>query len=269
MSACRANQHMTCRQYGLWTRIRELQSKFGFVYFDGDSVAGMFSDTSRDTIFRECTALINAGWFRLRSERQRKKDGTWEARKIVAVTHAEWLKTHLNACLPVAPVQLGMEASSRTGAIDQSHGCDIGFGSNQASNKKQESKQGVTGVTCASENLSDKAKIDNYLQEAVRAPRSSDFCWTPQMMEQIKQDLRGEPSFERIWRGDGEWSTAGYSEPGKRDWAALRMLGGLVSGSQPERWEKLFEILKDTMAQHDVEDSGRLFSIATQTILAA
>jgi hypothetical protein len=131
------------------------------------------------------------------------------------------------------------------------------------------SKQGLTDVRCAIGNPSDEARTDNYLQDEVRAPRSSDFGWSEEMAERIKQDLRSEPSFDKIWRGNGEWSTAGYEEPGKRDWGDLRMLGGLMVGSELERWETLFEILKDTQLQYDVEDSGRLFSIATQTVRGA
>ena len=60
MPKCFAHRHMTCRQYGLWTRVRELQRKFGFIYFDGDDLAASFRDTKRDVIFRECKALVAA-----------------------------------------------------------------------------------------------------------------------------------------------------------------------------------------------------------------
>jgi len=84
------------------------------------------------------------------------------------------------------------------------------------------------------------------------------------MMKQIKYDLQSEPLFERIWRG--EWSRAGYLDPGSRDWGVLRRLGGLLAGSQPERWDTLFEILTDVQVQYEPEDSGKLFSIATEAV---
>jgi len=85
---------MTCRQYGLWTRIRELQSKWGFVYFDGDDLAEGFQSTSRDAVFDDCNVLLKSGFFELQHARKRKKDGTWESRKIKALTHKEWSAKH-------------------------------------------------------------------------------------------------------------------------------------------------------------------------------
>ena len=107
---CFAHSHMTMRQYGLYTRIRELQNKFGFVYFDGDDLAAGFQSTSRDSVFRDCKALIGLGFFEEIGARNRKKDGTWEARKIQAITHKQWAEKHPSSCTsaigPVAPVLL-------------------------------------------------------------------------------------------------------------------------------------------------------------------
>jgi hypothetical protein len=87
---CFAHQHMTMRQYGLWTRIRELQHKRSFVFFDADFLSENFQSTSRDVIYSDCQQLLASGWFELTEPRKRKRDGTWESRKIVALSHKEW-----------------------------------------------------------------------------------------------------------------------------------------------------------------------------------
>jgi archaellum biogenesis ATPase FlaH len=96
---CFAHNHMTCREYGLYTRICELQSKWGFVYFDGHDIADTFQHTARRTIYKDCTALLNAGWFEVQGIRNRKKDGSYESRKIRALKHKEWSAKHPDGCL--------------------------------------------------------------------------------------------------------------------------------------------------------------------------
>ena len=119
-----ARQHMTCRQYGLYSVIRELQSKFGFIYFDGDDLAASFASepskaqtpklrinpktqqpvksrrygAGRKAVYEDASALIASGWFTELCPRTRKKDGTWEARKLYARTHAEWVAEYPNKC---------------------------------------------------------------------------------------------------------------------------------------------------------------------------
>jgi hypothetical protein len=150
------------RQYGLYSAVRELQSKWGFIYFDGDDIAASFQKTKRDVVYDDCKALISAGWFEIKSERNRKKDGTWEARKIVAITHREWSAKYPNNCnlkaQPVAPHQLDeapdqslqsdqpvapQQPTSRPTAIDQSLPSDKDLvqsrqGSTQTSFKAEE-----------------------------------------------------------------------------------------------------------------------------------
>lgn len=127
---CRAHNHMTLRQYGLWTRIRELQHKFGFVYFDGEDQAASFHDTSSSMLYRVFKSLQDSGWFQLKVERRRKKDGTWEASQIVAVSHAAWASQHPQQCRyseglnlsnqvcgePVPPVGMDNESEAATDA---------------------------------------------------------------------------------------------------------------------------------------------------------
>jgi len=144
---------MTCRQYGLYTRVRELQSKFGYVFFDGDDLADSFLKepekvkprpplnpktgkpwgprrfgTSRDTVYDDCASLLKKGWFVELTARTRKKDGTWEARKLKALSHKEWVAKHPDKCLipqdsqSVAsdwPSALQATGSSPLQAIDQ------------------------------------------------------------------------------------------------------------------------------------------------------
>lgn len=134
-SRCFENNHMTCRQFGLWNRVRTLQRKWGFLFFDGDDIAAGFQSTSRDVIFNECKALLGSGWFELMEPRQRKNDGTWSARKIKAVSHEEWVVKHPNKCLQPISSCTGTtgessiqslpynwtegDAASCTGTIDQ------------------------------------------------------------------------------------------------------------------------------------------------------
>lgn len=107
---CFARNHMTMRQYGLYSTVRELQSKWDFIYFDGDDLSKSFTKTSRDVIYDDCKVLVTAGWFEEKGKRNRKKDGTYEARKLVAITHKEWSAKYPNHCnleaQPVAPQQL-------------------------------------------------------------------------------------------------------------------------------------------------------------------
>ena len=91
---CFPRNHMTMRQYGLWTTVRERQHKLGYVFFDGDDLSNCFQSTSRDVIYGDCNALIESGFFVLISPRKRKKDGTWEARRIKALSHKEWCAKH-------------------------------------------------------------------------------------------------------------------------------------------------------------------------------
>jgi len=117
---CFTHNHMTCRQYGLWTRVRELQSKFGFIYFDGDDLAQSFKKTSRDVIYDDCKTLILSGWFEEKGRRNRKKDGSYESRKIAAITHKEWVVKYPNQCpQPVAPQQLDTLLTDRKESTSQ------------------------------------------------------------------------------------------------------------------------------------------------------
>ncbi len=96
---CFAHNHMTMREFGLWNRIRALQSRFGFVYFDADDLSAGFVSTSRDVIYDDCTRLLDAGWLQLLQPRKRKKDGTWEARKLTALSHKDWQTKYPDKCL--------------------------------------------------------------------------------------------------------------------------------------------------------------------------
>jgi hypothetical protein len=96
---------MTCREYGLYTRIRELQSKFGFVWFDGDDLAKGFQKTPRSTLFADCRALVKAGWFEVKDAPDRKTDGTWKSRKIVALNHKEWASKNPSECQKIQDSQ--------------------------------------------------------------------------------------------------------------------------------------------------------------------
>ena len=95
---CFAHNHMTCRQYGLWSRIRELQHGRGFVFFDADFLSENFQATSRDVIYDDCTSLLKDGWFELLSARKRKRDGTWESRQIKALPHKDWALKNPGKC---------------------------------------------------------------------------------------------------------------------------------------------------------------------------
>jgi hypothetical protein len=249
-------------------------------------MASRFGRCNKNTIYRIVSQLVKKGWLVKTDGGERNSTGKFDSTIYKVLSHPHYAKLHPDSCSPVpesgqvsgeqapklhfkagSPVPESGQDQSR---FEQKPVPESGHSSVKASVVEAfVSKQGVTGVTCATENLSDELETDNYLQDEVRAPRSSDFGWSEEMAERIKQDLRSEPSFDRIWRGNGEWSTAGYEEPGKRDWGDLRMLGGLMVGSELERWETLFEILKETQLQYDVEDSGRLFSIATQTVRGA
>jgi len=121
---CFEHNHMTMRQYGLWNRVRGLQRKWGFVYFDGDDIATGFRSTSRDAVFDDCNTLLKLGFFELKSPRKRKKDGTYESRKITAITHREWVSKYPNKCLKLEPTQspiaTGEKPIQSPIAIDQS-----------------------------------------------------------------------------------------------------------------------------------------------------
>ena len=123
---CFANDHMTMRQYGLWTKVREIQKKFKHVFFDGDEFAGRFQSTSRDIIYRECNALINSGWFQVITRCKRKKDGTWEARRIRALSQ----KSGANSTLKKVLLSVSKHTcnwsvlSSRTNATNQLYPCN-------------------------------------------------------------------------------------------------------------------------------------------------
>lgn len=131
---CFAHCHMTCRQYGLWTRIRELQSKFGFVYFDGDDLSKSFNKglptrkgsegTSRDAIYDDCNYLLETGWFQLVAPRCRKKDGTWEARKLTALSHKEWAAKFPDKCMKSQDDQLAQSDWDHMAHSDQPLGSE-------------------------------------------------------------------------------------------------------------------------------------------------
>ena len=114
---CFAHSHMTMREYGLYTRIRELQSKFGFAFFDGDALAKSFQKTNRSTVYLDCKALIKAGWFEVQTEaqgeRDRKIDGTYKSRQIVALNHKEWAAKYPSGCQNLKDSQ----SISKTGPV--------------------------------------------------------------------------------------------------------------------------------------------------------
>jgi hypothetical protein len=89
---------MTMRQFGLWNRIRGLQSKFKFAYFDGQMIADSFQGTPRSTVYKDMAVLVKEGWIKLLEPQKRKGDGTFSARKVVAVLHKEWASVYPNKC---------------------------------------------------------------------------------------------------------------------------------------------------------------------------
>lgn len=100
---CFTHNHMSCRAYGLWSRIRELQHKWGFVKFDGETIANDFRGTSKSTIYKDCAFLISEGWFEVLEPQERRADKTWAARKIVALKHAEWAAKYPSKCGDTSP----------------------------------------------------------------------------------------------------------------------------------------------------------------------
>jgi hypothetical protein len=126
-----ARNHMNLREYGLYSAVRELSHKCGFLYFDGDDLAASFAGIKRDVIFRTCKALLKSGWFEQKGTNKRRKDGTYEARKIVALSHLAWQEKYPSGCKkiisPVAPVRLAKvekpAVSSSEYATHQSHQC--------------------------------------------------------------------------------------------------------------------------------------------------
>lgn len=112
---CFTHHHMTMRQYGLWSIVRELQNKTGYYYFDADWLSENFNvlghksprdGTSRDVIYSDFNTLLRTGWFTLLVPRRRKKDGTWESQKITALTHREWKVKYPDKCMGSKDSQL-------------------------------------------------------------------------------------------------------------------------------------------------------------------
>src|SRR5439155_3839482 len=71
---CFARNHMTCRQYGLWTTIRERQGRLGYVFFNADDLSACFQSTCRDVLYDDCKQLLKSGFFQQVAPRRRKKD---------------------------------------------------------------------------------------------------------------------------------------------------------------------------------------------------
>ncbi len=159
---CFARNHMTMRQYGLYTTIRELQSKWGYVWFDGDDIAASFATepaktktpkvrlnpktqqptksrrfgASRDAVYDDCKSLLDAGWFVELQPRNRKKDGTWEARKLAALSHKDWSVKYPDKCLNLQESQLARsDWSSRHVAIDQLASSDSPVGTERLTSR--------------------------------------------------------------------------------------------------------------------------------------
>lgn len=116
------------RQYGLYSKIRERGHKWKFIYFDGDDLAACFQKTSRDVVYDDCRILLKSGWFETVAVSGRKKDGTYAARKMVALSHEDWMAKYPNKCNgagvhPVVPQQLDRSLTSCPTATDQlAHG---------------------------------------------------------------------------------------------------------------------------------------------------
>jgi hypothetical protein len=123
-NTCFAHNHMTMRQHSLWTRLRELQSKFGYVFFDGEKIAAGFQDTARSTVYKQMTWLVKNGWVELVEPQGHKKDGTFSARKIVALAHKDWMSKYPNKCRnnqdTVPQVDNGKTDDRSTGETDRS-----------------------------------------------------------------------------------------------------------------------------------------------------
>jgi hypothetical protein len=160
---------MTMRQYGLYSKVRERGHKWGFIYFDGDDIAACFQKTSRDAVYDDCNALLKSEWFEAKSVGKRKKNGTYEARKIIALTHKDWCGKHPNQCpkchQPVAPQQLDENLSSRSTATDQS------LGSNQPVAPQQlTSRSGATKTSFKA----DSFKADSFRAGLDARPEKTD-----------------------------------------------------------------------------------------------
>ena len=226
---CFPHRHMTCRQFGLWTRIRELQSKFGFVWFDGDDLARSFASepskaktpkvavhyrtgkpmkprrygASRDAIYADCDALLTSGWFEELQARARKKDGTWEARKLQALTHKEWAAKYPTKCKELQDSQsasspldtlshtfspVGKERlTSEQGAIDQ-----LARSDSPVSKERLTSEQVAHKDLVQSRHGSESDRVQNDLvHPRGKAKSKADLALHPKPEDDINSDEYG------------------------------------------------------------------------------
>jgi hypothetical protein len=103
---CFAHSHMTMRAYGLWTRVRELYAGVikkhpnqKFIFFDGADLARGFHKTPVSTLYEDCATLVKEGWFEVQGNPQaRKKNGSYEARRITPLSHKEWVSKYPSKC---------------------------------------------------------------------------------------------------------------------------------------------------------------------------
>jgi hypothetical protein len=98
-STCFPRRHMTFEEIGVWVRIREWQSKLGYLWFDGEKVAASVADTGKNTVYRIQKSLLKKGWF-IWLQPPSKAYGKYKAGKLRALDHNEWVKTHPNQCPP-------------------------------------------------------------------------------------------------------------------------------------------------------------------------
>jgi hypothetical protein len=260
--ACYASQHLSPEEWGvLDVCMRLTHGGRRPLCLDGRTLASRFGRCNKNAIYRIVGRLDAQGWLVKTGGGERNTaTGKYNSTTYKVLSHTQWSKLHPNACSPV-PESGQVQSRFEQKPVPESGHSSVSTFVLEASVKENRAS---LDVRSAIENLPDEAKTDNYLQTAVRAPRSSGFCWSAAMMNQIRQDFESEPSFERIWRGPT--SRQGSLEPGGRDWGVLRRLGGMLSGSQEERWSFIFERLQDAATQYEPGDAGKLFSIVSEQI---
>lgn len=103
---CFAHYHLTIAEYGLWSHLRELSSKFGYVYkFSDRKIAERFAKergSSKSTVNTIRQSLVRKGFIVWLGKAPAKRAGGGLAREGRILSHREWAELHPGECAALA-----------------------------------------------------------------------------------------------------------------------------------------------------------------------
>jgi hypothetical protein len=111
---------MTPEEYGLWDVCRSVSHKTGTLYFDGRTIAGYFSGTGKDVIYRIVKSLVKKGWLLVQVAGRNSRNGLYVPTQYQVLSPEQWTEDHAHDCLASDPEEARVSSrETPTGPVSE------------------------------------------------------------------------------------------------------------------------------------------------------